>query len=54
MNYENSNTSTYKREMSRIANKGLVVPLIFFCSLIQTLTLTPPTKQCIVGKPGHV
>ena len=28
--------------------------LIFLCSLIQTLTLTPPPQQCIVGKHGHV
>ena len=48
-------------EMSRIANKSLAVPSIFFwslfsdlCSLIQTLTrpnLIP--EQCIVGKPGQ-
>ena len=30
------------------AIKGLVVPLIFLCSLIPTLTLTP--QQCIVDK----
>ena len=34
--------------MSRIANKGLLVPLIFLCSLIQTLTLTPPPNNAIL------
>ena len=45
--------------MSRITNKGLVVPLIFLCSLIQTLTLTPPSSNALLanmdmwGVPSH-
>ena len=35
--------------MSRIANKDLVVSLIFLCSLIQTLTLTPPPNNALLA-----
>ena len=36
-------------EMSRIANKGLHLLLIFLCSLIQTLTLTPLPNNALLA-----
>ena len=43
-----------ERVMSKFANKGLVVPLIFLCSLIQILTLTPPPNNALLANMGHV
>ena len=37
------------RVMSKFAIKGLVVPLIFLCSLIQTLTLTLPPNNALLA-----
>ena len=44
-----------KSKMSRVANKGLAVPSIFFWSLFSNPNPNPnlTPKQCIVGKPGH-
>ena len=43
--------------MSKFAIKGLVVPfhllLIFLCSQIQTLTLTPPPNNALLANIRH-